>query len=447
VLRAGGAAVAVTGSNPESTKDDVVAALAAEGLHVYARHGADPDEMRRYMGLALEIAPHAVIDDGGDLVELLHESHRAHAGEVLGACEETTSGVLRARARALNAVAAIDRRHYALKANPHPAILRALEAEGIGFECVSAGELQHLFATLPALDPVRVLFTPSFAPRVEYEDAFARGATVTIDSVEALQRWPELFRGRALWLRLDLGRGEGHHAKVRTGGSEAKFGLPVGRLDAFVTLARNLGVRITGLHAHLGSGVELPAHWRDVYAELAATAERIGTIGTIDIGGGLPVPYLPDAAPFDIDAWARGLAEVKALYPQFALAVEPGRWLAAECGVLLLHATQVVEKDGVRRVGCDAGMNALLRPALYDAYHDIANLSRPAGDPVRDGGLVAFDVVGPICESGDVLGRQRLLPADTAEGDVLLVADAGAYGMAMANTYNLRALPAEEVIE
>jgi adenosylhomocysteinase len=100
VLRAGGAAVAVTGSNPESTKDDVVAALAAEGMHVYARHGAEPDEMRRYMGLALEIAPHVVIDDGGDLVELLHESHREYAGEMLGACEETTSGVLRARARA-----------------------------------------------------------------------------------------------------------------------------------------------------------------------------------------------------------------------------------------------------------------------------------------------------------------------------------------------------------
>ncbi len=100
VLRAGGATVCVTGSNPESTKDDVVAALAAEGLHVYARHGATPDEMRRYMGIALELTPHVVIDDGGDLVELLHESHRAYAGDMLGACEETTSGVLRARARA-----------------------------------------------------------------------------------------------------------------------------------------------------------------------------------------------------------------------------------------------------------------------------------------------------------------------------------------------------------
>jgi adenosylhomocysteinase len=99
VLRAGGAAVAVSGSNPESTKDDIVAALAAEGMHVYARHGAEPNEMRRYMGLALEIEPHVVIDDGGDLVDLLHESHREHAGDMLGACEETTSGVLRARAR------------------------------------------------------------------------------------------------------------------------------------------------------------------------------------------------------------------------------------------------------------------------------------------------------------------------------------------------------------
>lgn len=100
VLRAGGATVAVTGSNPESTKDDVVAALAAEGVHAYARNGAEPAEMRRYMGLALELRPHVVIDDGGDLVELLHEGHLSDAGDMLGACEETTSGVLRARARA-----------------------------------------------------------------------------------------------------------------------------------------------------------------------------------------------------------------------------------------------------------------------------------------------------------------------------------------------------------
>jgi bifunctional diaminopimelate decarboxylase / aspartate kinase len=349
---------------------------------------------------------------------------------------------VRARARALAAVPAIDRRYYALKANPHPAILRALAEEGFGFECVSQGELAHLFTSLPGLEPARALFTPSFAPRAEYEAAFARGATVTLDNLEALRRWPDTFRGRALWLRLDLGRGDGHHEKVRTGGAEAKFGLPVARLDAFVAAAHALGARIAGLHAHLGSGIDAPDHWRAVYGELAGLADGIGTVETIDIGGGLPVPYAPDAAPFDIEAWAAGLAEVKAAYPRFALAVEPGRYLVAESGVLLLRATQVVEKDGVRRVGADAGMNAILRPALYEAWHDIVNLTR--ADAPAD---AAFDVVGPICESGDVLGRQRLLPAATAEGDVLLLADAGAYGHVMANTYNLRPLPAEDVLE
>jgi diaminopimelate decarboxylase/aspartate kinase len=349
---------------------------------------------------------------------------------------------VRARLHALLDAGPVDRCFYALKANPHPEILRVLEAEGCGFECVSLGELQHLFAVLPALHPARVLFTPSFAPRAEYEAAFARGVTVTVDSIELLQCWPELVRGRAVWLRLDLGRGDGHHQKVRTGGSDAKFGLPIARMDAFVAQARALDVRITGLHAHLGSGIEATGHWRDVYAELAALADGIGTVDTIDLGGGMPVPYRPDDVPFDVATWAQGLAAIKAAYPALTLAIEPGRYLVAQSGALLLRVTQVVDKDGVRRVGVDAGMNALMRPALYEAFHDIRNLSR--ADATE---MAIFDIVGPICESSDVLGQQRALPADTREGDVLLVADAGAYGMAMANTYNLRALPAEDVIE
>lgn len=350
--------------------------------------------------------------------------------------------VVRDRARALNDVGAIDRRFFALKANPHPDILRTLQAEGFGFECVSQGELQHVFGLFPEIDPVRVLFTPSFAPRSEYEAAFARGVNVTLDNVEALNNWPEVFRGRKLWVRLDLGRGEGHHAKVKTGGTASKFGLPVASLDAFVARARELDVRIVGVHAHLGSGVDLPKHWQQVYAELASWADGIGTVEIIDIGGGLPIPYKPDAKVFDIAAWSEGLAEIKAAYPRFQLAIEPGRYMVAESGVLLLHVTQVVEKDGVRRVGGDAGMNALMRPALYDAYHGIHNLSR-----LDDAQRVAFDVVGPICESSDVLAQARLLPAATTEGDVLLVADAGAYGYVMSNTYNLRDLPLEEAID
>lgn len=349
---------------------------------------------------------------------------------------------VRERARSLTATNAVDRCFYAIKANSHPAILRTLVGEGFGLECVSQGEFEHVFATLPHIAPQRVLFTPSFAPRREYEAAFARGIIVTLDNIEALQRWPEVFRGRTIWLRVDLGHGEGHHEKVRTGGVAAKFGLPMTRFDAFVEEARKLGVRISGLHAHLGSGIEDPNHWRGVYAHLAGLADGVGTIETIDIGGGLPIPYTPEAPEFDLPLWRGGLEEIKAAYPRYGLVIEPGRYLVAESGALLLSVTQTIEKDGVRRIGCDAGMNALMRPAMYEAYHGIFSLSR-----ADDGETAVFDVVGPICESSDVIGRGRTLPADTVEDDVLLVADAGAYGMAMANTYNLRALPAEEAIE
>src|SRR5690606_5017274 len=171
------------------------------------------------------------------------------------------------------------------------------------------------------------------------------------------RRWREVFRGGALWLRVDLGRGAGHHAKVVTGGLASKFGLQVDRIEAFLDVARVLDVRITGLHAHLGSGVDTPDHWREVCDELGGIALRIGSIDTIDIGGGLPIPYREDDEPFDLEGWAAGLAEVRAAYPGFRLAIEPGRFLVAESGVLLLTATQVVEKGGIRRVGADAGMN------------------------------------------------------------------------------------------
>ena len=349
---------------------------------------------------------------------------------------------VRERARQLSAISAIDYRYFAIKANPHPQILRTLAEEGFGLECVSLGEIRHVFESVPGITADRVLFTPSFAPRSEYTEALNLGVTVTLDNVELLQRWPDIFRGRQVWLRIDLGRGDGHHAKVTTGGKDSKFGLPTARVDEFVRLANELEVRIVGLHAHLGSGVDNREHWKLMYDELAGFARRIGTVRTIDIGGGLPIPYSADDEPFDLDTWAQGLAELKALHPAFGLVIEPGRFLVAESGVLLASATNVVEKEGIRRVGLDAGMHTLIRPALYDAWHDIENLSRQGGYAVGP-----FDVVGPICESSDFFARGRKLPVSTAPDDVILIADAGAYGYSMASHYNHRGLPAQDLLD
>jgi diaminopimelate decarboxylase/aspartate kinase len=344
---------------------------------------------------------------------------------------------VRAQAQALKSLSAVDRLHYAVKANTHPDILRALAAEGFAFECVSPGELRTVAATVPADTPL--LFTPNFARRADYAEALATRATVTLDALHPLEHWGELFRGREVVLRVDLGRGLGHHEKVRTGGNGSKFGLPVEQLDAFLRLADAHQVSVRGLHAHLGSGVLDPKHWGEVYAQLASLAERIGSVAFLNIGGGLGVPSHPGEAPLDMAALDRVLREVRAAYPHYRLWMEPGRYLVADAGVLLARVTQLKGKGSLRYLGVDTGMDSLIRPTLYDAWHEIANLTR-LGEPAE----ALYQVVGPICESGDVLGTDRRLP-ESQEGDVMLIAQAGAYGKVMSSRYNLRD-EADEVI-
>ena len=283
---------------------------------------------------------------------------------------------VRTQARALRAVGAVDRWHYALKANPHPAILRALHEEGFAFECVSWSEVEAVRATLPALPSERILFTPNFAPRSEYAAALDAGVRVTLDALHPLAHWGELFADREIHLRVDLGVGRGHHDKVKTGGAASKFGVALDQIEEFRALARRHGARIGGLHAHLGSGILDTAHWRSVYVQLASLAERFNRIESLDIGGGIGVPARPDESPLELAALADALAEVRSAYPQFALWMEPGRFLVAEAGVLLARVTQTKRKGLVQYVGIDAGMNSLIRPALYEAWHAIVNLTR-----------------------------------------------------------------------
>lgn len=346
---------------------------------------------------------------------------------------------VRAQARELKTLAAVDRLHYAVKANTHPGILRALAEEGFGFECVSPGELKAVMAVVPESAPL--LFTPNFAPREDYAWALSTRATVSLDSLYPLEHWGEVFRGREIVLRVDLGRGLGHHEKVRTGGSGSKFGLPVDQIDAFLRLADTHNVTVRGLHAHLGSGILDDKHWGEVYNQLASLAERIGSVTFLDIGGGLGVPSHPGESRLDIAALEEVLRKVKSAYPHYQLWMEPGRYLVADAGVLLTRVTQQKGKGSWRYLGVDTGMNSLIRPALYDAWHEIVNLTR-----LDQPATALYQVVGPICESGDVIGSDRRLP-EAQEGDVMLIAQAGAYGKVMSSPYNLRDEAEEIVIE
>jgi diaminopimelate decarboxylase/aspartate kinase len=369
---------------------------------------------------------------------------RAKSGALLEALGERNAAfvydleVVRAAAQALRGLAAIERVHYSVKANPHPQLLRTLHAAGIEFECVSQGELERLLALFPDLEPARILYTPNFAPRAEYAWALERGVRVTLDNPYILSSWPELFADREIFVRVDTGVGRGHHSHVRTAGTRSKFGVPIGELREFARLAREARVQVTGLQAHIGSGIFDVTSWEHTARLLAEAAAGFAHLRVINVGGGLGVPEHPDQPGVDLAKLDTLLLAVRAEHPQFEVWLEPGRYLVAAAGVLLARVTQLKAKGGARFVGVATGMNSLIRPALYGAYHEIANLSR-----IDEAATELVNIVGPICESADVLGHDRLLPV-TREADVLLFANAGAYGSVMSSHYNLRA-PAEEL--
>jgi diaminopimelate decarboxylase/aspartate kinase len=354
-----------------------------------------------------------------------------------GPCYVYQLDEIKARMQALRGLRNIDRVLYAVKANNHPAILRAASELGLGFETVSPGELQHIAKHVgPGQD---VLFTPNFAPAQDYEAGFKAGARVTVDNLHVLENWAGAWRGREVFLRVDLANARGHHSHVRTAGKMSKFGIPVEDLERARQLANQAGVKVTGLHTHAGSGVLDVSHWLDTAVALARVAEPFDHVEVLDLGGGLGVPDRPEAPTLDLAALDASLSEMRSAFPKYRLWLEPGRYPVAQGGVLLTTVTQIKSKDDRHFVGVSTGMNSLIRPALYGAWHDIINLSRL--DEPRDR-LVT--VVGPICETGDRLGSERLLPA-CREGDILLIDTAGAYGAVMASGYNMRD-PAREVV-
>lgn len=338
----------------------------------------------------------------------------------------------------LKSLSGIDKVHYAMKANAHPEILKLIDREGFGFDCVSLEEINYLRDVLPQFDPQKIVFTPNFAPISEYEAALKLGCTLTLDNIYPLENHPDIFRGASIMLRIDPEVGRGHHKHVRTAGPSAKFGIALSELDRIDELISQSGAKIIGLHAHVGSGIKNPETWAENALFLSETASRFKDVRVLNLGGGLGVAEKPGDQILDLEQVKASLDKIKKAFPQFQLWLEPGRYLAAQSGVLLGKVTQLKSKGQKNFVGLDVGMNSLIRPSLYGSFHEIVNLSKQGQEK-----SVKADVVGPICETGDVLGHGRQLPP-SEEGDIFLIATAGAYGKVMASAYNLRE-PASEV--
>ncbi len=337
--------------------------------------------------------------------------------------------------------------HYAVKANANLSVLSILRQEGAGADCSCPAEIG--LARHAGFAPADILYTGAYPSREEVAFACQTGVAINLDSDDYIEDVVAESRSPVLSFRINPGMGEGKHRLVFAGPG-AKFGLPEERAAAAFRKAREMGIKRFGIHMMAGSCVLDPSYFPLITSRLVEIAGNIASrVGIsfefIDVGGGFGVPYAPDEHPLPLEKVA---AEVVAAFEKGCdrlslgrprLVVEPGRYLVCDAGILLTRV-HVIKRLARTFVGVDAGMNTLLRPALYDAHHPIlvANrLQRINEAPV--------DVVGPICENTDVLASDRLLP-EIHENDLLAVLNAGAYGFAMSSQYNNRPRSAEVLV-
>ena len=350
---------------------------------------------------------------------------------------------------------------YAVKAHTGQAVLEAVRDAGLDAECASAGEVDRALAA--GFDGARLHYTAVNPPArdLDYVAGVAEtdpALTVTVGAVDTLDRLAERGYDGRVCVRVNPGVGAGHHEKVTTGGA-AKFGIPY---DRAAEAARDAAERfdVVGVHAHAGSGIDpdqLDSH-RELVARMGELARELTDpddagvapldLEYVDVGGGFGVPYREDAPALDLPAVADATRDAVAPLPEgVELAVEPGRYVVADAGVLLTRVNTVKPTPDEAVVGVDAGMTDLLRPAMYDAYHPIRNLGGAEGEPaVDEREATPVTVAGPICETGDTLAKDRAIAAP-ARGDRLAVGVAGAYGYEMASQYNSRPRPAEVALD
>lgn len=342
--------------------------------------------------------------------------------------------------------------HYAMKANSNGGILKLLQKEGAWIDAVSPEECK---AALEAGFPnKKILFTGTSVSSEDMRQILDMGIRINVDSLPQLERLSRLTTNAEISLRMDPGvAGSGHSWKTVTAGREShgvpiKFSIPENRIVEAARLAKDFGFRVVGLHEHIGS------NWRtdeeldeflktvDIVLEKARAISEFHDLEFASFGGGPGVRYQENHPEFPLERYAKETCKrVNESGIEFeAICFEPGRYIVADSGLLLVEAVDVKERYGDIIIGVNSGFNHLIRPVMYGSYHEIINCSKAGDKPDKE-----VTVAGNLCETGDVFASKRMLP-EIEEGDILAIHNAGAYGFAMSSRYNMRNLPKEVLL-
>lgn len=349
--------------------------------------------------------------------------------------------LIRARAKELKEAFEIDL-FYACKANTNVDIIKLIYKEGFGIETVSPGEIN---AAIKAGVPIsKITYTCGNIDEEEFIYVAGKGIRVHLDSLRQVEMFGKNFPGRKISVRLNLNFGAGEHKHTTTGGKDSKFGIHINKIGELKKIAKKYNLKINGLHQHVGSNILDVNTFMKGADALFETALKFPDLEHLDFGGGLGVPYRPGDKKLDLKKLGRVFAKKSDKFAKkygkvLKMSIEPGRFLVAEAGDLLMRVNDVKNNPSKTFVGINSGINHLIRPAMYGSYHEIINLDN------RNGKKEKVDVVGNICESGDFFAKDRMMPK-TRVGDLLAVKNVGAYGYVMSSDYNSRPKPKEFLI-
>lgn len=338
--------------------------------------------------------------------------------------------------------------NYSCKANTNLELLKIIHQEGIHADAISPGEVHILLEA--GYKPEEIFYISNNMSEEEMKAIIEKGILISIDSLSQLEQFGEINPGGRVAVRLNPGLGVGHHKKVITAGDDTKFAIDLELIPRVKEIAKKYQLKIEGINHHLGS-LFMEG---DIFIEgaklLLSAAKEFYDLEFIDIGGGFGIPYRKqeNEPRLELDNFGKKLSQVlenwaKEYGKQVKFIIEPGRYIVAESGVVLGTVHSIKENHSTSYIGTDIGFNVLARPMLYDAHHDIEIYKINGSCPGKNYRKVT--VVGNICESGDIIAQDRLLP-EISEGDIIGIMDAGAYGYSMSSNYNSRLRPAEVLI-